>query len=211
MRRLLCTGLLLSMVALSACGGGSDPAPPKPKASASASPTASASTEPTPTASPAPSPVPRPSTTAEAAKMAVVVLGENPAEGPEEEAVVAAWLAYWDAVSLSYAQATVAPELDSVASGQARQNVLTYVSELRSRGHRSVGWARDNVLAIDVTGDAASLRVCSENFSFEVDAQDRPKEKVTPFYLEAAKLRKDGDRWIVDRVDFTYLDRDCRT
>jgi len=210
-RRVLTVVLVVPILMMSACGGGdADPDVPatSPRPSTSATPAETGS--PAPTATAAPTGVPRPASTAEAAKLSVAVLGKNAARTPDEKAVVEAWMTYWDAVTQTYDTLEAAPGLDS-ASGKPLSQVLDYLDKLRTRNHRSVGWTRDNVLNVAVSGDDAALRDCVENFSFEVDASNEPTEKPSPFYVTIGQLTKKGGRWIVRAIDNAPTETDCRS
>ncbi len=204
-RRALATLFVAPIMVLSACGGASDEDAVKPVESTK--PT----TSPTPstTAAPTPSEVPRPATTAEAAELGVTVLGTNAAKTPEEQAVVDAWMTYWRAVSQTYDTLAPAPGLDS-ARGEPLTSVLDYLNKLKTRGHRSVGWTRENVLKISVTGDSAAIRDCAENFSFEVDGANKPVQDVTPFYSTIGQLTKVDGRWVVTKLTSEGSSTDCR-
>jgi hypothetical protein len=198
-----CLSVLIAVAfLLSACGGGSD------DTAASPSPDPSEPSTTTP-AAPTPAETPLPTVTAEAAKMAVAELGSSVADTAEEKAVVEAWMTYWKAVVKTYDDLVPAAGLAS-ARGGPRDDVLSYLSTLKDEGRRSVGWTRENVLSVEVDGNSASLTDCAENFSFEVDAEGRPTEEVTPFYLETGQLTKDGDRWVVTGRTAKPMDRDCR-
>jgi hypothetical protein len=199
--------VIVSMLVLSSCGGGDDSdtskAAPSSEPSSSASPTAEATdaeaTE-----------VPRPATTSEAAELAATVLGTNAARTAEEKTVVKAWMRYWTAVAETYDELEPAPGLDS-ARGKPLTQVLDYLDTLKSKGHRSVGWTRDNVLEVSVEGAVAVVKDCAENFTFEVDADGKPVEDVTPFYDIVGMLEKrDGD-WAITAMELNRLDKDCRS
>lgn len=203
-RRLLSVLFVAPVLALSACGGSDESAGIKPIESAE--PSASATPSATPTA---PAETPLPTTTAEAAKLAVSVLGSSVADTADEKAAVAAWMTYWDAASKTFSDLEPAAGLDS-ARGEPLANVLNYLNELKAKNHRSVGWTRDHVLTIEVNGGAALIRDCAENFSFEVDSAGKPVQDVSPFFDISGSLTKDGDRWIVTVAKTTKVQEDCR-
>ncbi|MCD9198577.1 hypothetical protein [Aeromicrobium wangtongii] len=204
-RRVLSTLVIVPVLALSACGGSDESEAIKPVKSAS--PSASATPSPTPSAT---TDAPLPTTTPEAAKVAVAVLGSSVAKTADEKAAVDAWMTYWQAVSATYDKLEPAPGLDQ-ARGKPLTDVLDYLNQLKTKNHRSVGWTRDHVLAVGVKGDAAVIRDCSENFTFEVDAAGKPVEEVTPFYSIIAQLtRKDG-RWLVTGLTTERRQQDCRS
>jgi hypothetical protein len=198
---------VVPILVLSACGGGSDDGDaikPVESTKPSGSPTPSATTAPTPTE------VPRPASTSEAAELGVTVLGTNAAKTPEEQAVVDAWMTYWKAVSQTYDTLEPAPGLDS-ARGKPLTDVLDYLNKLKTRNHRSVGWTRENVLKISVKGDSAAISDCAENFSFEVDGDNKPVQDVTPFYSTIGQLTKEDGRWVVTQLTSEGSSTDCRT
>jgi hypothetical protein len=204
-RRVLPVLFVVPALALSACGGGSDSDDVKPLATPSA--TASSTTAPS---SPSPTTPSLPTTTPEAAKLATSVLGSNAAKTAEEKAVVDAYMTYYDAVSKTYSRLEPAPGLDA-GRGKALTKVLDYLDELKTKNHRSVGWSRDNILDVKIVGDSAALRDCAENFTFEVDQNDKPVEDVTPFYLILGQLKKVDGRWLVTSTTAQGSDSDCRS
>jgi hypothetical protein len=204
MRRRVLSVMLVVPLMLSAACSGSDDEKAEPVKTSSAAPTTPEATTPSPTQ------VPLPTTTPEAVKLNTSVLGTSVAKTADEKAVVDAWITYWDAVSKTFGELEPAPGLDS-ARGKPVTDTLDYLNELKTKKRRSVGWTRDNVMAISVKGDTALIRDCAENFNFEVDANDEPVEKLVPFYLIRGKLTRDGDRWIVTTAETTYLDKDCRS
>ncbi|MRK01148.1 MULTISPECIES: hypothetical protein [Aeromicrobium] len=196
--------ITVPVLLLSACGGSDDT-----RTSTPARTTSAATTSPTQTEAPTPTETPLPTTTPEAAKVAITVLGSSVAKTAEEKSVVEAWMIYWDAVATTYDELEPAPGLDR-SRGKPLKDVMDYLDLLKARNHRSVGWTRDHVLGVSVDGDSAVLRACSENFSFEVDADDNPVEDVTPFYWTTARLSRDDGRWILTSVDTDRLQQDCR-
>lgn len=209
-RRAMSVLIVVPTVLLSACGGGSAGSEGNEPVASSAAPSTVASTTPTPTATSTPTEVPRPATTAQAAQLAESVLGTSVARTADEKAVVEAWMTYYDAVSKTYSELSPAPGLDS-ATGEPLKKVLTYLNTLKTKEHRSVGWSRDNILAVEVRGSSAALRDCAENFTFEVDSSGKPVEDVTPYYLIIGRLEKDGGRWVVTSTSSDGSDEDCRS
>ncbi|MCL3818737.1 hypothetical protein [Aeromicrobium wangtongii] len=174
-RRVLSTLVTVPILALSACGGRDDSDSVKPVKSAKPSASAPAAPAETPTATPSAEALP--TTTPEAAEIAVSVLGSSAAKTADEKAAVDAWMTYWQAVSTSLNELEPAAGLDS-ARGEPLTETLDYLNELKTKNHRNVGWVRDHVLAVKVSGDTAAIRDCAENFSFVVDASNKPVEDV---------------------------------
>lgn len=204
-RRVMSMLLVVPVLALSGCGGGSDSDEVTPLATPSA--TASSTAAPS---SPSPTTPALPTTTPEAAKLATSVLGTNAASSTEEKAAVDAYMTYYQAVSTTYSELKPAPGLDA-GRGKALTKVLDYLNTLKTKNHRSVGWTRDNILAVKVVGDAATIRDCAENFTFEVDENGKPVEDVTPFYLIVGQMEKVDGRWLVTSTTAEGSDTDCRS
>ena len=171
--------------------------------SASSSPsgtTASASPTPTPTmtASPAPRRTPDlPTRRVEAADMHVAVLGRNAARTPAERAVVKAWLAYWQGAADTYYSWKPVKAFTSVARDSAYRSVVDRMQAARAEKHRIVGWAKDNVLGVEVSGAGATIRDCTQNFTFTVDDEAEPVTKPDPFYLVTGTLKRSQGHWVV--------------
>jgi hypothetical protein len=119
-------------------------------------------------------------------------------------------MTYWQAVSTTYDTLEPAPGLDA-ARGKPLTDVLDYMNQLKTKNHRSVGWTRDHVLAVEVDGDSAAMRDCAENFTFEVDSAGKPVEKVTPFYSIVAQLTREDGRCLVTTITSERLQQDCRS
>jgi len=179
--------------------------------SAPASPSASASpgtdeSSPSTSRSPAPD---LPRDRAKAAKMHLAVLGENVAETPDEQAVVDAWMRFWQGAADSYFAGEVRPGLLQSSGGDAREQIVGYLQRLNDQQHRVVGWARDNILQITITGDTARLRDCTENFTFSVDRSGKPVTRPTPFYDVSGELQRRDGQWIVVNQSSGNLRRSC--
>src|SRR5207237_1330297 len=125
-----------------------------PSASSGASPTAGGST-------PAGTPGQLPTIRREATNLHVAILESSVAGTAEEKAVVTAWIAYWQAATDSTYFAREAKELATVSSGQARSSILALLRQNKASGQRGVGWAKDNVTRVSVSGDTATVRDCT--------------------------------------------------
>jgi hypothetical protein len=213
--------LLLGLVALAGCADGSSDAPAA-GASADSSPTAdpsSASPSSTPTPTPTDQPAALPRSTTRAKLMHTAALGSSKAVTPEEKAVVSAWMGYWQAASDTYffSPKPPPPTLARFAHGKALQEVQDYHAGLKSNRQRGVGWERDHVQSVEVDGDRATVRDCTENFMFLVDEEGAdegaglgggPKP---PWYDVTGELEKRDGRWVVTDSTSKKLTTSCLT
>jgi hypothetical protein len=124
-------------------------------------------------------------------------LASSAARTADEKAAVAAWMAYWQAVTDTFYYDRVVPALARVAAPGARTAVLARLHKNKAQQQRVVGWARDNVTAVRVSGSRATVRDCTENFTFSVDEEGTPDTRPTPFYDVRGTLAKQGGRWVV--------------
>jgi len=123
--------------------------------------------------------------------------------------VVDAWMSYWQAAADSYYRARPVPRFAEVARGSARSAVLVYLRQKKAQGQRVVGWARDNVTSVHISGDRARLRDCTQNFTFSVDEEGTPITLPTPFYDVTGELEKHGGRWVVTVATSRNLRLSC--
>ncbi len=231
-RHPLPTALVLALVgatALAGCGGGSSTAhssdgssssgPATGSASGSASASASASTS-TSAVSPSgsasgSSPGSSPDTTVSAeptlprdrlsaASYHKAVLASSAASGAEEQAVVAAWMTFWEGTADTFFNSQPDAQFDRVARGKARADILDYLAKQQHKHQRVVGWAKDNVTSVSVHGDRATVRDCTENFTFTVDQEGEPLSNPDPWYAVTGTLEKQQGQWVVvDQVSKT--------
>ena len=210
--------LLLALGAVSACGDDTKDAKDSPSASASAtssdvesatSSTPSQSDEPSAadTGSAGASGFPRDRT--EATSLHKAVLGRSSASTPQEKAAVDAWMAYWQGAADTYYFYRPTRTFASVASGSAKTAVLDYMEQHKAKKQRVVGWARDNVTSVKVTGDTAKIRDCTENYTFTVDQEAEPKTRPTPWYDARGTLKKVDGRWMVTTQNSRELKESC--
>ncbi len=188
-QRMVSVLLVAPLIFMSACGG--DKPEKKLPPIKTASPTASATPDALPT------------TREEAKTLHLSVLGKSAANSDDERDVVEAWMTYWQATADTYFDLKPSPKLN-VAKGDAVIGVLNLLAKLKAKDERIVGWARDNVTNVRVSGDAASVRDCTENFTFSINAKDKPIDEPTPFYESTGEFKKEGGKWIV--TDFTSKD-----
>jgi hypothetical protein len=138
-----------------------------------------------------------PTSRIQAVNLHVAVLGRNAARTPEEKAVVRAWMAFWQGTADTYYFYKPTAQFDAVARGTARSGVLDYLAKVKARKQRVVGWARDNVTSVQVTGNRATVRDCTKNFTFTVDDEAEPMTRPDDYYDVTGTLRKTGGRWTV--------------
>jgi len=180
-------------------GAGQDP-------SASAQPSGQPSGQPTDRATRTPR-LPHDRTAAAALHTSVLV--RSAAGSSEEQAVVRAWMDYWQAASDTFYFLRPTPELRAVARAQALSSVVGYIGTLKADKHRVVGWAKDNVTDVTIHGDKAAVRDCTANFTFSVDVDGDPVTRPTPFYDVTGTLVKENGRWYVTRTHSRDLTSSC--
>jgi hypothetical protein len=223
-RRALTATAAAALLGLAGCSdassssGGDPSTPPSSSASASSAPAESpdeSSGEPTgestdlPSGSPgavrsyAPRPVPDrlPKTRIEAANLHYAYLGEDAARTAEEKAVVEAWMSYWQGAADSYYLYRPTELFDSVARGTARRSVVDYLDVLKAKKQRVMGYSVENVTSVQVDGTAATVRDCTESFTFLVDRESEPMSRVKPFYDTTGTLEKTDGKWTVVAIE----------
>jgi hypothetical protein len=210
--------LLLALGAVSACGDDTKDAKAGPSASASASSSDVDSASPsTPSESDAPSAGDTGSSGAsgfphdrtEATSLHKAVLAESAASTPEEKAAVDAWMAFWQGAADTYYFYKPTQTFTSVASGTAKSAILDNMENLKADKRRVVGWARDNVTAVKVTGDTAKIRDCTENYTFTVDQEAEPVTRPPLWYDARGTLKKVDGRWMVTMQNSRELKKSC--
>lgn len=187
-----------------------------PSASASASDPGTESSTPSPSASESSSPSAQPTAKnylpedrIAASALHVSVLASSSAGTAEERAAVKTWMAYWNAASDSYYYARVVPALDATSRGTARSSVVGYLGRLKANKQRVVGWAQDHVSKVSVTGDTATIRDCTKNFTFSLDSSGDPASRPDPWYDVRGTLVREHGGWIVTRATSTTLTTSC--
>ena len=209
-RHPLPVALLLCTLAVTGCTGGS------PEAKDGHTKSASASTTPSPSPTTSASPSPSPSATATspstlihgqptrlphdqvaAAAFHVAVLERNAAKTPEEKAVVDAWMKFWQAAADTYYFAKPTKSLERAATPAIQQSIVGYMKDKKAKGERVVGWSKDNVLAVHVGADKATIHDCTENYTFSIDSDGDPATKPTPWYDVTGTLQKVDGSWVV--------------
>jgi len=186
----------------SASASTSAPASSSPSSSSSstgsASPSATASASPAGTGStPAGTPSQLPTVRRDATNLHLAILQSSVATTAEEKAVVTAWMGYWRAATDSTYLGREVPKLATFSAGQARSSIQTLLRQNKAAGQRGVGWAKDNVTRVTVSGDSATIRDCTRNFTFNVDEEGTPATKPFPWYDVSGRLEKRDGSWIV--------------
>ena len=213
--------LALALVTLTGCNDSSRSEPsaatasseaPSPSTSSAAprpDESASAEAEEGPTAPETADGVRLPTSQVAAASLHKAVLGESSASTAEEKAVVDAWMTYWQGAADTYYLYKESADFKRVARGRARSDILEYAERLRSHKRRVVGWARDNVTAVKVEGDTATVRDCTKNFTFSVDEEGEPLTRPDPWYDVTGTLEKSQGAWTVTQQRTKVLKESC--
>ena len=211
--------LLLALAAVSACADDTRnaKATPSARASASSSDVSSATSSPSDKGSDTPSPADTGSAGAsgfphdrtEATSLHTAVLARSSASTPEEKAAVDAWMAFWQGAADTYYFYKPSQTFTSVASGTAKAAILDNMESTRAHKERVVGWARDNVMSVKVTGDTAKIRDCTENYTFTVDEEAEPLTHPPPWYDARGTLKKVDGRWMVTMQNSRELKKSC--
>ncbi len=156
----------------------------------------------TPSTEPSPSPS-EPSEPEEAfdGEGHLAMRGDIRATGGQEQAVVDAWIAYWQVRMDAFAVPEVDPAaLGEVAQGDAASQVVGYVSYLEENKLRTEGDLRFDISRVSVKGPRAVVQACVTNQSVDVRRNGSPAEPLTPFYEFQGRLSRVSDTWIVSRV-----------
>ncbi len=207
--------LLLVLGALAGCGNDSSKATKHPSPSTSTTLSASASAgsgDRTPSSgvsagSAGASGFPRDQT--EATSLHKAVLASSSAKTPAERAAVAAWMRYWQGVSDTNYYYHPTKQFTNVATGTARTGILKYLQQKKDKHRRVVGWSRDNVTMVEVTGDSAKIVDCTENYTFTVDQEAEPLTRPDPFYATTGTLQRVDGRWLVVTQDSKPTRKSC--
>jgi hypothetical protein len=213
-RHPLPVALALCALAVTGCTGGSPDARSRHTTHASASTTASVTPSPSTTTSASPSPSPSATATSPstlihgqptslphdqvaAAAFHVAVLERNAADTPEEQAVVDAWMKFWQAAADTYYFAMPTKSLKRTATPEIQQSIVRYMKGKKAKGERVVGWSKDNVLAVHLDGDSATIHDCTQNYTFSIDEDGDPATRPTPWYDVTGTLQKVDGSWVV--------------
>jgi hypothetical protein len=210
--RILAVVVLMCVAALAGC---TDDSPKKasssssstPSKSASKSSSASPSVTPTPsalteTASPTDPPTESqgpsfPHDRTEAASLHLAYLESSVAKSADEKAIVAAWMSFWQGAADTFYLYKPTDQFLAVARGKAKSDILDYANDLKSKQRRVVGWSKDNVNKITIKGNTATVRDCTENYTYTVDQEIEPLTRPTPWYDVTGTLKKEAGGWRV--------------
>ena len=219
MNRLRTLPVVVLMCAAAALAGCSDDSPkkpastPSPTSSSSSSPSDSSSnttTAASPTDPPSQSEGPSfPRDRTEAASLHLAYLESSSAKSSDEKAVVDAWMSFWQGAADTYYLYKPTDQFLGVARGTAKSDILAYMGDLKSKNRRVVGWAKDNVTGVTINGDSATVKDCTENFTYTVDREIEPLTRPTPFYEVTGTLKKEDGRWTVTDQKSKSLNRSC--
>jgi hypothetical protein len=141
--------------------------------------------------------------------MHLAYLQSSSAQSPDEKAVVDAWMSFWQGAADTYYLYKPSDQFLAVARGSAKSDILDYMGKLKSHHQRVVGWAKDNVKKVSVDGDDATVRDCTQNFTYTVDREIEPLTRPTLYYDVTGKLKKEDGRWTVTAQRSKSLNRSC--
>jgi hypothetical protein len=131
----------------------------------------------------------------------VAMPGDINVSDEEQQAVVDAWLAYWQVRMDAFAGPEVDPTaLGAVAQGDAASQVVAYVDYLEQNELTTEGDLRFDVSKVRIRGSSARLESCVANQSVDRRANGRAAEPLTPFYEFQGHLTRVSDAWAVTRV-----------
>lgn len=145
----------------------------------------------------------------EAANLHYAYLGRNAASTPEEQAVVSAWMSYWQGAADTYYLQRATRLFESVARADARSAVVDYMRSLKPKDHRVMGYSVENVTSVKVAGSTARVRDCTKSFTFVVDRESEPVSRVVPYYDTTGTLSKTHGHWRVVGLRDTSMSRSC--
>lgn len=121
--------------------------------------------------------------------------GRIAADDAAEQAVADAWLDYWQVRITAYHEADVdADALGAIAQGEAVQEVIDYVAQLRADGDKVVGDTMIGISRIEIRGDVAAVDSCFESQGHLAGSPPYDDSSITPIVGTLAKV---GDRWVV--------------
>jgi hypothetical protein len=132
------------------------------------------------------------------------VMGRYSARSPEEQLSVQVWTAFAQAMMEAINRRTIDFKvLDSIATGNARNDVLTLIGERAQKGMFTVGPLYVVIQDVQLTGTSATITYCQNVQSYEVD--DHGKAVTPPAGVASGRdtLVKVNGRWLVSSEQST--------
>lgn len=130
-----------------------------------------------------------------------VYVGTLDVDGAQRTTVAEAWVAYWRLRLASYAAAEVGPDIGTVATGEALDDVVGAVADLAAQDRTTVGDLVVSVDKVTIDGETASLTGCLRNFSTDRDSGGEPVEQLRPFYDTTGQLVLQDGTWLVTSLE----------
>lgn len=138
-----------------------------------------------------------------------VYVGRVPALSRAEHDVVSVWFDYWRLRGRAFHDVRIdRRELDKVASGEAADEVVSYVRYLRLGREHAQGDARLSINRVEVRGNNARLTGCLQNRSRNIDREGRPAEMIIPRFTVSGEFQRTLSGWRV--ANFTATPGACR-
>jgi hypothetical protein len=141
--------------------------------------------------------------------MHLAYLQSSSAQSPDQKAVVNAWMSFWQGAADTYYLYKPTDQFLAVARDGAKSAIVDYMKQLRSKHQRVVGWAKDNVTKVSIDGDDATVRDCTQNFTYTVDREIEPLTRPTLWYDVTGKLKMEDGRWTVVGQTSKSRNRSC--
>ena len=131
-------------------------------------------------------------------------VGYRPATlSPDQQAVVAAYDAYWVFRAQSLGTNTVDLSMaGTVATAQGIGQITAYVSQQKAKGLHAAGVVTTNVLGVSIAAEVATLDDCALNDSYDVKTDTgAPASKPTGLKPVKVSLTKGGSGWLVANIN----------
>jgi hypothetical protein len=209
MRRTAVAACLAATLLAAGCSKQDTAPPPKiDDASSTPAPSGSATASASPSASAAAPTTARPPVYGErVANRATVTVGKLPS-GREQRVVAEALVAYARARLTSFHDARVdLNAVAAVASGDALQQIQSYVAGLRQRKQHTDGGLAIDVNQVAVTGKLAQVGSCMRNTTADANSSNQVVERdVSPAYrVKATATEVAAGRWLISRISFVFV------
>jgi len=208
--------VLVAALLLTACGTGGSTGSDLPTLGASTTtvaPTTGAATTTTSTPAPDASPWTALPTISEGPNKGVhqgTVLASSVATTDDEKVAVETFMKFWSFLGLAGFEGRVDKNtLNSVATGNAAENLVQYVEALKADGHKTIGWDSVNVLEVSVGANGALLKACVDNGTFDVVAKTGGalEEPLVGYDINAGI--RSGETWKVSTAQSTERTKPC--